>query len=405
MGWYVLRMQRADLFSFGIVAILVTLAGCGAPPAEEPAPEPSAPAEQSPISTPTPTPEPPRTVSVAMTGDLLWHNTLWFGAQEDAREQGRTGADDYDFTPLLAGVQPVIEDVDLGICHNEVPVGNPGGPYSNYPVFIAPPYTLDAAKAVGYDLCTTGSNHSLDDGWDGVSRTLDAMDERGLLHVGTARSAEEAERPTIFTTDAGVKVAVVEGTYGTNGIPLPEGKPWAVADIDPDRLLARAHDAREAGADIVMVAVHGGEEYQTEPNQQQTDLAEKLTASDDVDLVYGHHAHVVQPITQVNGTWVAYGLGNLVAQHSTDVPRGYEGIVTRFTFTESESGSGRFTVQDAEYFPTLVTSYSSGSPARLHLVNESLERGQGDADRLRTAKQRTEEAVNSLGGNDGLEQR
>ena len=346
-----------------------------------------------------------------MNGDLLWHNTLWFGAQEDARAAGRKGDDDYDFAPLLAGVRPVVEGADLGICHNEVPVAEAGGPYEGYPMFIAPPHTLDGVKEPGYDMCTTASNHRLDDGFEGIERTLDGMDERGILHVGTARSEKEASTPTLFTTESGVKIAVVTGTYGTNGIPVPDDKPWAVQPLDPDALLDAARRAREAGADIVMAAMHGGEEYQTEPNEQQMSVAERLTASPDVDLVYGHHAHVVQPITKVNGKWVVYGLGNLVAQHETDVPRGYEGITVRFTFTEAEPGADTdserpsFEVSSAEYFPTMVTRYSSGSPARTVLVKEALAGGDGDESRLEQARARTAEAVNLLGDNDGLEER
>lgn len=384
----------------GIVALAcVMVTACGQQPAapEEsestPLPEPSPAAPES----PTPSAE-PRQASVAMNGDLLWHNTLWFGAEED-------GGGQYDFGPLLEGVKPVIEDADLAVCHNEVPVGNPDGPFASYPTFVAPPQTLDAVKATGYDACTTASNHSLDDGFDGIERTLQAMDDRGIQHVGTARSEEEASTPMIFTTEGGVRVGIVEGTYGTNGIPLPEDAPWSVADIDPDRLLERARATREAGADIVMVAVHGGEEYQTEPNPQQQDVVERLTQSDDVDLVYGHHVHVVQPITKVNDKWVVYGLGNLVAQHETSVPRGYEGMTVRFTFTETGSETGDFEVSKAEYFPTLVTHYSAGSPARTYLVNDAIERGEGDVERLKEAKARTSEAVNLLGGNEGLEER
>jgi len=71
-----------------------------------------------------------------MNGDLLWHNTLWFGAKEDARQRGHGG---YDFAPLLAGMKPVIASADLAICHEEVPLAPPGGPYRNYPIFAAPP--------------------------------------------------------------------------------------------------------------------------------------------------------------------------------------------------------------------------------------------------------------------------
>lgn len=337
----------------------------------------------------------PRQATVVMNGDLLWHNTLVFGAREDAAAAGGT-KNDLDFAPLLAGVRPVVEAADLAICHNEVPVAPSGGPYKYYPAFAAPEQTLDAVRQVGYDLCTTASNHSLDDGWTGLVRTLDALDERGLQHAGTARTAEEAEKPTIHTTAGGVRIAVVTGTYDTNGIPRPPGREWSVPDLNPDTLLRRAAAARAAGAEVVMVAVHGGDEYDHQPNAQQRALAERLTASPDVDLVYGHHVHVVQPWTKVNGKWVVYGLGNLVAQHLASVPAGYEGVTAQFTFTETPEG--RFVVSRAEYRPTLVTRYRAGRPARLLMVNEALASGKGDSARLKVAQERTRRVVHSLGG-------
>ncbi len=337
----------------------------------------------------------PRAATVVMNGDLLWHNTLVFDAQRAASGPDPT----LDFRPLLDGVRPVVETADMAICHNEVPVARPGGPYSYYPAFKAPQETLDAVKDVGYDLCTTASNHSLDDGWDGLVRTLDAMDARGIAHAGTARSQEEADAPRTFTTADGVRIAVVTGTYDTNGIPRPKGKHWSVPDLDADTLLRRAAWARAGGADIVLVAIHGGDEYSSQPNAQQRRLADQLTASPDVDLVYGHHVHVVQPWTKVNGKWVVFGLGNLVAQHKANVPRGYEGVTARFTFREE---SGGFTVERAEFIPTLVTPSRAGKPARLFLVNTALAAGEGDSQRLRVAQERTRGVVHSLGGTEGL---
>lgn len=363
-----------------LLIILLSVSACGGSPV--------APPEQA----------PPREATVVMNGDLLWHNTLVSGAREDAAAADGDGKG-LDFTPLLEGVRPVVESADLAICHNEVPVAPPGGPYKYYPAFAAPQETLDAVREVGYDLCTTASNHSLDDGWSGLVRTLDALDARGLQHAGTARTAEEAETPTIHTTADGVRIAVVTGTYDTNGIPRPRDREWSVADLDPGTLLRRAAAARAAGADVVLVAVHGGDEYGHQPNDQQRELAERLTASPDVDLVYGHHVHVVQPWTKVNGKWVVYGLGNLVAQHLASVPAGYEGVTARFTFTETPDG--RFVVNRAEYLPTLVTRYSAGSPARVLMVNESLATGTGDADRLQVALERTRRVVHSLGGAEG----
>ena len=322
-----------------------------------------------------------------MNGDLLWHNTLWFSAKEDARRRGRGG---YDFAPLLSGMKPVVASADLAICHEEVPLAPAGGPYRNYPLFSAPPQVVKAIKATGYDVCTTASNHAVDQGFAGVRRTLDDLDRAKIAHAGTARTNAESKRSTIFTTPQGIKIGIVAATFSLNGLPMPKGKPWAVHRLSTKELLSQAHRARAAGADIVLAAVHIGTEYSTKENAQQTALARALTASPDVDLVYMHHPHVVQPWTVVNKKWVLYGVGNTVAQQEAN--RTYEGATGRFTFTRV--GNGRFTVSKAEYIPTLVTCYRPGRPARLYRVSAKLETAKGSfRGRLLDAQRRTTATV------------
>ncbi len=169
-----------------------------------------------------------------------------------------------------------------------------------------------------------------------------------------------------------MKVGIVGGTYSLNGLTLPKDKSWAVSLWDAPNLLAQAHAARLAGADIVVVQLHGGNEYQVKPTAEQAALAAALTASDDVDLVFGEHVHVVQPVTKVNGKWVVYGMGNLVAQQVTTQPRTYEGMTMRFTFTGTVGG--RYSVTKAEYIGTLITH---GDPIRVYPVVSSLASGTG----------------------------
>jgi hypothetical protein len=378
-------------FAVIAVALLIMLSGCAT---DQPvAPSPSAPSPRQ-VHTASPqsgkrAPTTPTSVTVVMNGDLLWHNTLWYGAKEDARRRGRGG---YDFAPLLAGMKPVIASADLAICHVEVPHAPPGGPYRNYPLFAVPPQVAGAISATGYDVCTTASNHSVDQGFAGLKRTLDDLDRAKIGHVGTARTKAESERPTIFMTDQGIKIGIIAATFSLNGLPMPAGKPWAVHRLSASGLLRQAHRARAAGAEIVIAAVHAGTEYSTSENVQQVALARALTASRDVDLVYMHHAHVVQPWTTVNKKWVLYGVGNTVAQHATNVPRGYEGATGRFTFTRA--GNGRFTVTKAEYIPTLVTHFQPGRPARLYQVSAALKAAKGSLrSRLLEAQRRTSDVV------------
>ncbi|QWW19331.1 CapA family protein [Schaalia sp. 19OD2882] len=341
-----------------------------------------------------------RTFSVVMSGDLLWHTDVIAAAEAEAR---RTGAGPYDFRHLFQDMAPLIGDADVAICHEEVPFAPDGEDVTGYPVFGAPQQVADAVADTGWDLCTTSSNHSLDRGWEGLATTLRELDRVGVAHTGTFRSPEERARPTIVTTENGVKVAVVSGTYGTNGIPLPEGREWSVALLDQADLLARARAARQAGADVVLVAVHAGQEYEMMPDEQQISLSRALTASPDVDLVYGHHVHVVQPWERINGKWVVHGLGNMVANHETSRPRAYEGVTARFEFTEK--ADGRFEVTKAQYVPTMVTVWwNPGDDLRVWPVVKALATGQGEGPRLEEARARVSEAVHALGEN-GMEER
>jgi len=348
---------------------------------------------------PDPEPDPPRTVSLLMGGDLLWHNTVWQSAADDAARAGSTG---YDFDPMFAALRPLVQEADVALCHEEVPFAQPGQPLQSFPVFAAPPQIAPWIASMGFDACTTASNHAVDQGFEGLAHTADLLERNGVRHVGTFRTARERREPVVLTTGQGVRVGVVAGTYSLNGFPLPEGRPWSVSMWDARNLLDQARRARRAGADVVVVHLHGGDEYSHLPNADQVALVRRLTASPDVDLVLGEHAHVVQPITRVNGKWVVYGMGNMVAQQDPAMPRTYEGITVRFELTERPSG--RFRVTEAAYVPTYWNTYGSG-PIRIRRVVRALASGTGDRARLLEARTEIREAVHALGGTPGLRER
>ena len=141
--------------------------------------------------------------------------------------------------------------------------------------------------------------------------------------------------------------------------------------IDTDRIEAMAHRAKQQGADIVMVALHWGLEYMHAPTTDQLAVAHELTRSPDINFVYGHHAHVVQPYDVVNGSWVVYGLGNAVAQQDTEVEGVYDGNTCRVTFTERADGS--FGVTKLEYIPTMITHFDGVHPMRWLNVPQDLD--------------------------------
>ncbi|MFI8770189.1 CapA family protein [Streptomyces sp. NPDC053792] len=296
----------------------------------------------------------PTGFTLVASGDVLPHDSIIRRAAEDADGAG------YDFRPMLSGAKPVVSRADLAICHMETVYGEEGGPYTGYPAFKSPPEVAAALKATGYDSCSTASNHTLDDGAAGLRRTLDALDKAGVKHAGSARTAEEAARPTLLKA-GGATVAQLAYTYDTNGYPLPAGQPWAVRLLDENKVIADARAARAAGADVVVVSVHWGSEWQTEPDERQLSLGRALTASQsggrpDIDLIIGTHAHVPQAYEKVNGTWIVYGMGDQIAgdminHEGAYDPRGNQSSIGRFTFAPPRTAGGRWEVTKAEFVP------------------------------------------------------
>jgi poly-gamma-glutamate capsule biosynthesis protein CapA/YwtB (metallophosphatase superfamily) len=382
-----------------VAAAALVLAACtgGSEPATEPAPA----LTETPTPTPTPTPE-PRTFTLVGTGDVLLHERLWRQAERDAAE---TGNGVLDFTPQLAHIAPIVSDADLAICHLEVPLAPADGPYEGYPTFSGPPQVVSALDATGYDACSTASNHTFDQGAGGVTRTLDALDAAGIAHAGSARTPSEAAQTTMVdveTTEGPVKVGLLSYTYGFNGIPYPASETFWANEIDEQKVLADAATARQRGAEVVVVALHWGTEYDHDPNSQQAEVAPRLIGAPDIDLLLGHHAHVVQPIENIGGKWVVYGMGNLMANHAEPQGPKSEGLLTRFTFTEDLS-TGRFAVTTAEYLP-LYQTYEP--PVEVLVVPAAIVSGQTGTTtvaRLEQALTRTTEVVTSRGDTTGLE--
>ncbi|WP_329019184.1 CapA family protein [Streptomyces sp. NBC_01601] len=358
-----------------------------------------------------------RSFTVAAAGDILMHSQLIDQARKDAKTTG-AGVAGLDFGPLMAGVEPVIGKADLAICHYEPVMGTPGGPFEGFPDFQVPPQTAETIKNLGYDTCSTASNHTLDHGYQGVKRTLDALDAAGVKHTGSFRTKKDSLTPLIMDVK-GVKVAQMSFAYGFNDPHrLPADKPWLANRASLERVKAAEGRARAAGAEVVILSVHWGHEHQPDPSAQQTAFARQIAENTGVDLVIGHHAHVVQPMEKVDGTWIAYGLGNQVARHEAPTGLTEEGVIAWFSFTEH--GKGDWDVRP-RFEPTLLEippdtgNSPDGTPSgtddaqdyRLLDVPAALEDGHGltsrQKARLRLAFERTEGTLLNRGaGDDGL---
>ena len=276
-------------------------------------------------------PVPP--VTFAFTGDNLTHSPI-----VDAAWTGQH----YDFTPMFREIAPIVSWADVGVCHLETPVAPPGEAISTYPQYGVPADIAWSLAAAGYDRCSTASNHTMDRGAAGIDATVAALAAAGIAQSGMARSPEEAAA-ALFTVN-GITFAHLSFTYGFNGASLPPGQPWRSNWLSAEAVIAQAHDARVRGAQVVIASLHWGNEGSAAITPEQRALAEQITASGQVDLIVGHHVHVLQPIEQVNGRWVVYGMGNILSNLPTPTGRAWpaatqDGMIVTLSFSRRADGS------------------------------------------------------------------
>ncbi len=305
-------------------------------------------------------------LTLAFTGDALWHSPLWRQAERNFAGNGSDAAG-MDFTPMLARLQPVVANADVGVCHLETPIA-PDGQFTTFPLYGVPPDVVTAIANAGFDRCSTASNHTVDRGTAGIDRTVAVLEAHGLGQSGMARTPAEIA-PQVFVAD-GFRVAHLSYTFGYNGLRLPPGEEWRSALIDPQRIIADATEARRLGAEVVIVSMHWGIEGRRDVTPEQRAVAEQVTASGTVDLIVGHHAHVLQPIEQINGVWVIFGLGNMISNLPTG-PRWpaacQDGAVAVVTITKAPDGTA--VVAAPVVHPTWVDRLNGWN---VHLVQQTL---------------------------------
>ena len=297
-------------------------------------------------TTTTTTLPPPRSARLAFTGDLLPHGSV-------QRAGTAFVAEGWDFAPLYEEVRPIIEGADLAICHLETPISIDDTNLSGYPLFSAPRAFAQAALDVGYDGCSLASNHSYDRGAQGALDTITVLQEIGLPYAGQAASVEEDLAPVLYDAN-GITIAHISATYSLNGFVMPSDRQYLVDLIEPEAILQEARIAKESGAEFVIVSMHWGAEYRHEPISSQNEWLEATLPSEYVDLIIGHHAHVVQPVDKVGDEWVVFGLGNFLSNQSANccVAASQDGMIATVELLENDAGE--IEAVGVHYIPTWV---------------------------------------------------
>jgi len=315
---------------------------------------------------PKPPPPPPPSLSLVAVGDILMHQDVIKSAGLDA--QG--------FPGLWADLVPLFQQADLAFANLESPVaptsGRPGVPFQ----FNAPETLPAALKASGLTVLATANNHAYDQGAKGVLETLTRLRAQGLVPIGSGEDRAQAERTRVLERQ-GLHVAFLGCTdLFNNNLNRKDSEPW-VRPLDLEPVLQAVREAR-GRADLVVVSVHWGNEYQHRPSPRQREAAQALVAAG-CDLILGHHPHVLQPVEFVEGNGrrglVAFSLGNFISNQDrmypgdrTPVAEGdnRDGVALRVRF---ERGPGGLQVNEAVVDPLWTeNNWGQAGPRRIHVV-------------------------------------
>ena len=276
--------------------------------------------------TPTPTPEPTPVpdviedydVSLFMVGDALIHDAVYNDAKTSTI--GEDGYNVYDFKHMFTDIKPLASSHDLAFYNQETIIGGKDLGLSNYPMFNSPEEIgLDMLDA-GFNIVNLATNHTMDKGVKGAQHSADFWDKQDAYVTGGYSSLDKRNNIVVAEKN-GIKYAVLGYTYGTNGLPVPEGyeylvNVWSVYGDDNyqayKEVVKKDIESVRDKVDVLIVSMHWGNEYTHTPSWYQRDAAEFLSENG-VDIIIGTHPHVIQPIEYVNNTLVIYSLGNFIS--------------------------------------------------------------------------------------------
>ncbi len=276
-------------------------------------------------------------------GDIMMHSPVVHSAYDN-----KTGQ--YNFDKMFTEVAPIFAQADLLIGNLETPIAGDHIPFLGYPQFNGPISLARTLKEAGFDILTTANNHTLDQYEAGLVKTLDVLDDYGIYHTGSARTEEEQQNCLIVEV-SGIRIGVISYTYGTNGIPLPDGKPYMVNLLDMDMISAEVERLQENQTDYILAMIHYGIEYDRLPSREQKRWTDMILDTG-VDFVLGSHPHVVQPVEmKADGKGVIYSLGNFIS-NQRDEWKDYGVILDLYLKKDFKTGKTVLTKVDA--IPTYV---------------------------------------------------
>jgi poly-gamma-glutamate capsule biosynthesis protein CapA/YwtB (metallophosphatase superfamily) len=290
-------------------------------------------------------------LTIGAIGDILIHDTVYQDAFNGAQ---------YNFNPIFENVKGILESPDVLTANQESMLGGVDIGVSSYPMFNSPHEVADALVNTGVDIVSLANNHTLDKGERGILSATDYLNSVGLPHVGSYLNQDDRHKLTIIHKN-GFKLAFLSYTYGTNGIPVPDGKDFLVNLINRDIMSEEIGRAKKE-ADVIIMSIHWGNEYQRIPTSEQKDLANFL-ANEGVDIIFGSHPHVLQPMEWIKtedgrNSFVIYSLGNFISGQVRDY-KDIGGMATvEITKQVTETGK-KIELANPAFYPTYVSSQTN----------------------------------------------
>lgn len=247
--------------------------------------------------------------SLFMVGDSLIHSAVYGDAD--------LGNGTYDFSPMISEFSSIISNYDLAFYNQETILGGTSLGLSSYPTFNSPYEVGDAFTNIGFNLVSLANNHTLDRGKQAIINSKNYWNSKGNVYTAGSYSSLEERNQIKVKEINGIRYAFFAYTESTNGIPIPNGEDYLVNMYSNEKAYQDIISVRDQ-VDIIIVSMHWGEEYSFEVSSRQREIASYLSSLG-VQLIIGHHPHVVEPIEYVNDTLVIYSLGNfLSAQRGID---------------------------------------------------------------------------------------
>ena len=310
------------------------------------------------------------TFTLATTGDIMCHNTNFLDAYNSSTKS-------YDFSYYFTDIKQYLQEADITVGNLETTLSGAKRGYSGYPTFNTPEILAKNLKSAGFNVVSTANNHCMDKGYSGIESTIKFLDEADLAHTGTFKSKKDQETILIKNVK-GVNIAFLSFTYGTNGIPVPKDKSYAVNLIDKSLIKSQIELAKKENPDLICVSMHWGIEYQTKANKEQEKLADFLFENG-VDIILGNHSHVPQQMEKReikldDGTtkdgFVIYSLGNFMANQNKQYTN--DSAILKLEITKHK-GEGKITIDKATYTPTYMYKNPSKSTKKFKILDINTE--------------------------------